>query len=181
MASVPCTVWQNICTSNNKSLKRRPKELNLFLSHGLFFFWALLCLSTAAAEEGFDNTARLLIDLGASASARSHLGDTALHFAALNGKVSTIHLLVNEYKANINCTNVYHDTPIFVVAAEYGHARCVKLLHRLGADVNLRDVHGFHPLYIAACRGREDMVRMLVTELGCNPEVLTKNGEAWVS
>lgn len=63
------------------------------------------------------------------------------------------------------------------MAAEYGHADAVKLLSDLGADLNLRDVHGFHPIYIAAFRGHVEIVRLLVSDLGCSPEVMTNNGD----
>jgi ankyrin repeat protein len=88
-------------------------------------------------------------------------------------------MLAGYEDVNVNCANVYGDTPIFV-AAEHGHEGSVRLLYELGADLNLRDVHGFHPVYIAACRGHVGMVRLLVTELGCDPEVLTNNGDTAV-
>lgn len=66
------------------------------------------------------------------------------------------------------------------MAAENGHVNAVRLLSDLGADMNLRDIHGFHPIYIAAFRGHVEIVRLLVIELGCNPEVVTNNGDTAV-
>ena len=88
-------------------------------------------------------------------------------------------MLTSNKSVDINCSNLYGDTPIFM-AAEYGHADAVKLLSDLGADLNLRDVHGFHPIYIAAFRGHVEIVRLLVSDLGCSPEVLTNNGDTAV-
>ncbi len=43
-------------------------------------------------------------------------------------------------------------TPTFIAAAK-GHSQCIKVLRRLGADVNKANKNGSTPMYIAAQNG----------------------------
>ena len=64
-------------------------------------------------------------------------------------------------------------TPL-IVAASGGAAGAVRVLHELGAEVDLADEHGFTPLHRAALSGRADAVRVLL-ELGADATARTSD------
>ena len=63
--------------------------------------------------------------------------DTPLHFAATNGHVSMVKLLV-ERGADVNVKSQWGQTPLHYAAGE-GHVAMVKLLVELGAEVGAKD------------------------------------------
>lgn len=57
--------------------------------------------------------------------------------------------------------------PVLVVAAQYGHQGLVKLLIRMGADVNGHDEKGLKAIHVATAIGNAEIVRTLL-EGGCD-------------
>jgi ankyrin repeat protein len=53
------------------------------------------------------------------------------------------------------------------LAAQGGQEDCVRLIHKLGADVNQLDAEGCSPVHVAANNGRKECVRVL-HELGAD-------------
>src|SRR5690606_1223799 len=70
-----------------------------------------------AAAAGHVDVARLLLDAGASANARSTAGDTPLHFAAAGGDAALIDLLL-ERGADPGAVNAGGRRPIDVALAQ---------------------------------------------------------------
>jgi len=132
----------------------------------------------AAQEEQLDTVQRLLSS-GTSASARDAAGYTALHYAARNGHVGIVELLLAA-RANVNAAECSF-TPL-LRAAFMGHTAIVSMLLSRKADVSTPDtVEGLTPLHKAAARGHGDVVGLLLAaggesraaKSGKRPEELT--------
>lgn len=77
------------------------------------------------------DAARALLSWGADIEARDYLGYTPLRWAATQGRVEMIKLLVGR-GANINTPDNYGFTPLYDATRE-GHEETAKLLEQLGA------------------------------------------------
>ncbi|KAG5503905.1 hypothetical protein GH5_04758 [Leishmania sp. Ghana 2012 LV757] len=90
-------------------------------------------------------------------------GYSALHFAAFNGDVQMIYLLL-EYKADTNIENMDGNTPL-VMGVKGRQLECIRILANAGADVNKASASGSTAAHFAASMGYVDCLRLLV-ELG---------------
>ena len=103
---------------------------------------------------------------------------TPLHFAAQNGHLEVVRLLL-ERGANVNAQNTdelwwrERRTPLHF-AAQNGHLDVVRLLLERGANVNAETsgVAGWTPLHFAAQNGHLEVVRVLL-ERGANVNAQT--------
>ncbi|VEL29654.1 unnamed protein product, partial [Protopolystoma xenopodis] len=79
----------------------------------------------------------LLINRGASVTERSLSGQTPMHLAAQHGLVELVACLAQQ-GARVNATDAQGLSPLHL-ASQHGHVGVVRLLlHRLGADPDLR-------------------------------------------
>ncbi|XP_075416338.1 inversin isoform X2 [Tenrec ecaudatus] len=95
-------------------------------------------------------------------------GGTALHAAALSGRVSTVKLLL-ENNAQADATDAMKQTPLFR-ACEMGHKDVIQTLIKGGARVDLVDQDGHSLLHWAALGGNADVCQILI-ENKINPNV----------
>ncbi len=86
----------------------------------------------AAAGNGHTDTARLLLEQGASVDAKAEHDRTPLHAAAVNGRTDTARLLL-EQGASVDAKTRGGATPL-AFAANNGHTDTVRLLLEQGAD-----------------------------------------------
>lgn len=137
-------------------------------AEGRFFGNAL----QAACFEGRDKIAtngkleivRLLLDNGADISVADNNGCTPLYSASSNGHLGVVRLLLDN-GADIILADKRACTPLHG-ASENGHVEVVKLLlQSLEASIDTRDDTGRTPLFLAAARGRSEVLRLL---LSCN-------------
>lgn len=85
-------------------------------------------------------------------------GYTVLHLAAISGNSSLIRFIINEGKRILNeesfkslldsFDNENHTALHWATVS--GEVECLILLHKNGADLNLPDVHGAHPIHYAS-------------------------------
>ncbi|MCB1500646.1 MAG: ankyrin repeat domain-containing protein [Bauldia sp.] len=123
-----------------------------------------------AAAFGNRAVAEVLLAGGANPSARDRLyGDTALHFAALAGRVEVARLLLAR-GADINTGANMGETPLHY-AALYNHRKMIAFLIEGGANIDAADGTGLTPLQYAGKRGRLQ-ARDLLRELGARPDTL---------
>ncbi|RNF19701.1 putative ankyrin repeat family protein [Trypanosoma conorhini] len=92
-------------------------------------------------------------------------GFSALHFAAFNGDLDMIRMLL-EFKPEVELQNYDNNTPLIMAAKGHQNA-AIKLLVEAGADVNRKTPTGGTAAHFAASMGYVDTVRCLV-ELGAD-------------
>ena len=109
-----------------------------------------------AALQGMRDTAARLIDRGADVNKP---GWTPLHYAATNGHVALIRLLL-EHHAYIDAASPNASTPL-MMAAFYGSPAAVKLLLECGADPMLQNDQGLSALDFANRNSRVDAVALI--------------------
>lgn len=159
--------------------------------HGTPFVagWQTLHL---AAEEGYEELVRALLEKGAPIEVTTKRGWTPLHAAASNGHTGTVQLLLNK-GANIDAKAVGGWTPLHSAvqhghesavrellergakmtptsdgwlplhtAAQFGQVAIAQLLLARGADVMMRDKESKTPLHLAATYGHQDIITLLL-------------------
>lgn len=104
-----------------------------------------------AALKGQQALAAQLIKRGADVN---KTGWTALHYAASNGQLAIISLLI-EHSAYIDAESPNGTTPL-MMAAMYGSPEAVKLLLQEGADPQLKNQQGLTALQFAQRANRPD-------------------------
>ena len=133
-----------------------------------------------AAAFGEAKVCSHLLARGADAGTVNDYGSTTLHFAAVGGSVETAKLLMETNLAQkgakgIDELNKAGDTPLMTTAM-HGNADLIEALVEEGAAVNpARPSSGWQAIHLAAGKGRDDVVDLLVRQL--NVKVDTKGEE----
>jgi hypothetical protein len=89
--------------------------------------------------------------------------NTALHYAAANGHVEIIKLLLEilTHSIDIDCKNCQGSTPLHWAALN-GHVECVQLLANAGANPGLQNNSGKCPISLAEQQGHDKVVDCLL-------------------
>lgn len=87
-----------------------------------------------ACQNAHEEVIQLLLARGASTAPATKLGNSALFYASLIGRMSVIEALLAA-GANVNATNINHDSPL-LWAARQGHSHVVKLFLARGASLD---------------------------------------------
>jgi len=106
--------------------------------------------------------------------ARLGLGETALHFLAVEGYAEGVRFLALA-GADVNAQNEFGDTPL-IDAALLGREEVVRTLLSLGADANAKSTTKDNALHCAIRSGNSVVVDALL-EAGANPRYRTELGE----
>ncbi|MCL7390365.1 MAG: ankyrin repeat domain-containing protein [Thaumarchaeota archaeon] len=112
-----------------------------------------------AAERGYLEEVRRLLDKGADVNARNDWWETPLHHAANGGHLSVVKLLV-ERGADINARDINGWTPLHY-AAQNGYLDVIEFLVEKGADVDAKNKDGGTPLDLAKKKKHWDIVNFL--------------------
>lgn len=110
-----------------------------------------------AALRGLTEICLQLIELGADVNKP---GWTALHYAASNGHLQVMSLLLDQH-AYIDAASPNGTTPL-MMAARYGSFAATKLLLEAGADPGLRNELGLSAHDFASSVGRADVLDLIV-------------------
>ena len=113
-----------------------------------------------AALKGLTDLCRQLIGLGADVNKP---GWTPLHYAATNGHLATMDLLLEEH-AYIDAASPNGTTPL-MMAAHYGTAEAVKLLLADGADPALRNEQGLTAIDFAQRASRAEAAELIAAAI----------------
>ncbi|KAJ7326595.1 hypothetical protein JRQ81_016354 [Phrynocephalus forsythii] len=92
-------------------------------------------------------------------------GFSALHMAALHGRLDCIKMLVEKYSVSVNLSSLRGWRPIHLVLSKEAGGlalECLQYLIQKGANVNVQNQKGVSPLHKAASEGREDCIQALV-------------------
>ncbi len=102
-------------------------------------------------------------------------GDNALHFAAMEGNLEIVKMLV-EYGSNKDAQNYYGITPL-MKAAEMNRVEIVKYLMHMGADINIKNNEGENVLlYQAKSSGEKYELVKILLDAGLSPNSENLNG-----
>ena len=127
-----------------------------------------------AAQFGYEDIVRLLVDKGADVNAKNNSSLTPLMSAAYGGQIENVRFLV-EKGADVNAKNNDSWTPL-VCAAWRGDEEIIRFLVEKGADVNAKYESPRSPLTFAALKGQKEIVRFLV-EMGADVNIKHKHSE----
>jgi len=125
--------------------------------------WSAL---TFAAHKGYGDIVELLLDDGAPVNCRvTEDSSTPLHKACAGSKpghLEAVKLLLESH-ADVHALNKWRETPL-LTAANHGQAGAVEQLLRAGADPCKCTDTGWSPLSIAAYKGHDEVVKLLLEE-----------------
>jgi ankyrin repeat protein len=127
-----------------------------------------------AVTQNVDMT-NLLLEHGAHADARDHLGVSPLIMASQGGFARTVSLLVGRHDIELDATTTNGGRTALHQAAECGHTEVVQILLEKGANADTRDTDGYSPLYSAARNGFEQIAKMLLVHKA-DPDIINTTG-----
>ena len=125
-----------------------------------------------AAGRGHTDIVLLLLDHGATLNTEDRHGLSALHHAALNEKIDTVHLLF-DLGAEPQLNKVVYNH-IKILTKRNQHA-ILRVLLQAGANPNMTDVVGEFPLLLAALKNDRDVVLILL-QGGAKPNIGNRFG-----
>lgn len=105
-------------------------------------------------------THQTLDDAKTDVNAKDAHDKTPLHYAAVEGGVEDISLLL-KYGADINAQDVRDLTPLHL-ACHHNKAKTVEYLLRQGAKIGMQDSCGFSALHHAAIQGHKEVAQVLI-------------------
>ncbi len=115
---------------------------------------------------------KALLDKGEEVDAKQS-GQTALHFAAMNGKIDIISILIAR-GAKVDVQDDQGVTPL-MLAASNGKLEAIQALVAQGAKIETQNKMGENVLHIAGAHGKKEIVSYLL-ERGANIRATTNNG-----
>lgn len=147
--------WRDKTSILNSYLKENKSEINNKDDSG---YTAL----SLAAELGYLQTAKVLLDHNADSSITLNNGMTPLHLASKNGHVQVVEFLINS-GAEINSRSINGDTPL-LLALGNKHDSLGEVLLKKGANGNQTALNGTSPLIIAAEHGIMNTLSLLLEQ-----------------
>jgi ankyrin repeat protein len=115
-----------------------------------------------AAKQNDSGTVRLLLGNGTNPNQSDEEARTGLHYAALNGNLRIIAILIKA-GAKLDPKEKLGNTPLHL-AAERDQVEAARLLLDAGAAVDPENKNGMTPLMMAASRGNVEIVNTLLAK-----------------
>ena len=128
-----------------------------------------------AAEGGFVECCKMLIEKNAFINSRTKNGWTALHFAAYKGHEILIRMLVTKYDATVDAPTMKKQTPLHLAAIS-GMLNVCKLLMELGASPDFVDEQGQKPIHLAATSDKPEVILLFLATRPSLVSSATKDG-----
>ena len=113
-----------------------------------------------AAQDGYVDVVRLLLDRGAEVNGKASGGMTTIHYAAWFAHADVVRLLLDR-GAEVNVKDNTGLTPLHFAAKDV-YVDVIMLLLNRGADVNAKDNDGWTPLHDATWDGHADVAVLLL-------------------
>ncbi|XP_028680808.1 ankyrin repeat and SOCS box protein 7-like [Erpetoichthys calabaricus] len=113
-----------------------------------------------ASRGNVDRLRHLLLTSGRdNIDRKDYYGKTPLYWAAYKGQRSSMELLLY-YGADVNSQCKHGGTPLHAAIGLF--PECALLLIQHGANIDLPDIWGVTPMYLAACSGQTECIQLLV-------------------
>ena len=120
-----------------------------------------------AAQQGYEEVAKLLLKYRAQVGKPHKNGKTALHLAATRGDAEIVRLLL-EARADKDAVRPCDEATALHLAAQNGHLEVVQLLMQAGAALDMFTKFGETALQLAIVNGHSSVVQLLL-EAGAAP------------
>ena len=115
-----------------------------------------------AAHFGYYDIVDALINApNVNINARNEQGKSPLYLASMSGMEQSAQLLINA-GADINASDNGQWTALHTAAGKGHHHIVDALIKAPNINLNVRNAHGYTPLYVAVDRGREQSARLLI-------------------
>ena len=115
----------------------------------------------SACHSGHDEVTSYLLSLGADVEQKGFFEATPLIAASQEGHLSTVNLLHEKGKAEVNAKDIKGRTS-FYLAAQYNNVHVMDYLLKNGANINETDNKNASPLYTACRYGLKESIIFLV-------------------
>ncbi|UYV81345.1 hypothetical protein LAZ67_20000861 [Cordylochernes scorpioides] len=115
-----------------------------------------------AAQEGFLEISKFLVEKGANIHARNESGSKPIHIAAREDHLDIVKFYLDQ-GMSINDFGVAHQTMLHYASIS-GNLRVVKYLSEMGCDINMKDKNGITPLQFAYLYNHQDLVEYLLNK-----------------
>lgn len=140
-------------------------------------------VSAYHAAAGLEDPRFLRLLLGTNAfpvGVVTPVGRTLLHWAASDGRVENVTMLVEEFGLDLEQPDLWGAKPLHLAAWD-NQLACVHELFRLGADINSRGPHGNTALHFAAGNGRQAdaLFWHMKFQMGASHDL--KNDQGWTA
>ena len=130
-----------------------------------------------AAYFGLDNIIIALLKRGVDPDPIDSYGWTPLSYAAAQGYMAVVRLLLKTDGVNADSKGQYPERTPLSYAAEEGHVMVARvLLESNKVDPDSKDNNGLSPLTYAAKNGHEEVVKLLLDWGGVDPDSGDNNG-----
>jgi ankyrin repeat protein len=113
-----------------------------------------------AAEYGYYEVVKFLLDKGVNANTEGGFYGTALQAASVGGHKQVVELLLDN-GAEVDAKAGHYDIALHAASAN-GHEQVVELLLERGADIKAQDNDGYTALHAASDYGHEQITRLLL-------------------
>jgi hypothetical protein len=141
--------------------------------------WGETQLHHCARKSLTTSVKRLLSIRNINVNVKDVYGATPLHYAAANGHVEIIHLLLQN-GADVNARNNYGYTPLHY-AARNGNVDILHLLVENGADLEAQENDGWRALHEAVVFGHLPFIQELISRYHVDINARDKNGRTALS
>jgi ankyrin repeat protein len=136
---------------------------------------APLFLACQGRTRGHALIVRHLIKRGAPTRDKK-TGRTGLHRACSANAVEVAKELLGLYPTSISASSFDGSTPLSL-STRCNAIDCVRLLIKRGVDPDERSVHKSTALFIAAATNNFEILDLLLTRTGANPEIINQDGQ----
>ena len=132
-----------------------------------------------AAQDGCPETVEQLVRHSVDINLPLYDGTSPLCSAARNGHIKVVSILLGTPGIQVNQATEKGVSPI-TIAAQYGHKDIVRLLHKKGADPNIKTAGGTTALHVACLRGHTAVIQTLL-HAGADMDARMKTGKRYTA
>ncbi len=156
----PEEVWKEVINNNFEGLEKQLDDLDKMDINEEYDDGILLVY---AAQHGYIDIMKLLIEKGAEVNLEDSYGMTPLYWAAINNNEDMTKFLIEEKGAEVDFEGINSTTALLEVSKN-GYIEIVKILVAHGADINIKASISRTPLHYALEKGYMDIAEFLIKE-----------------